>query len=118
MAFCLANHGEMFLVTGSIDKVKGPVEAAMKEGRDTLFDIDWQGGQQIRNSSLGRDVVSIFVLPPSFEILERRLRGRSPRGKRLHASAPCGRWPSGQTARRSRPLQLRARRCGPRPIRR
>lgn len=55
---------------------KGPVEAAMKEGRDTVFDIDWQGGQQIRNSSLGRDVVSIFVLPPSIAELDRRLRTR------------------------------------------
>ena len=43
---------------------KAPVQAAMDEGRDTVFDIDWQGGQQIRNSSLGRDVVSVFVLPP------------------------------------------------------
>jgi len=56
---------------------KGPVEEAMREGRDTLFDIDWQGGQQIRNSSLGRDVVSVFVLPPSIAELERRLRGRA-----------------------------------------
>ncbi|EEW26425.1 guanylate kinase [Rhodobacter ferrooxidans] len=56
---------------------KGPVQAAMAEGRDTLFDIDWQGGQQIRNSSLGRDVVSIFVLPPSIAELERRLRSRA-----------------------------------------
>tara|TARA_R110002096_G_scaffold9867_9_gene38592 strand:+ start:7054 stop:7692 length:639 start_codon:yes stop_codon:yes gene_type:complete len=56
---------------------KGPVEEAMREGRDTLFDIDWQGGQQIRNSSLGRDVVSVFVLPPSISELERRLRGRA-----------------------------------------
>ena len=56
---------------------KGPVEAAMKEGRDTLFDIDWQGGQQIRRSSLGKDVVSIFILPPSIADLETRLRGRA-----------------------------------------
>ncbi|QCO56480.1 guanylate kinase [Pseudorhodobacter turbinis] len=56
---------------------KAPVEAAMQEGRDTLFDIDWQGGQQIRNSSLGRDVVSVFVLPPSIAELESRLRGRA-----------------------------------------
>jgi guanylate kinase len=56
---------------------KAPVEAAMKDGRDTVFDIDWQGGQQIRNSSLGRDVVSIFVLPPSIAELERRLRSRA-----------------------------------------
>lgn len=56
---------------------KGPVEAAMKDGRDTVFDIDWQGGQQIRSSSLGRDVVSIFILPPSIIELDRRLRARA-----------------------------------------
>ena len=49
----------------------------MRDGRDTLFDVDWQGGQQIRASALGGHVVSIFVLPPSFPILESRLRGRS-----------------------------------------
>ncbi len=54
-----------------------PVAASMAEGRDTLFDIDWQGGQQIRNSALGRDVVSVFVLPPSMAELERRLRSRA-----------------------------------------
>lgn len=55
---------------------KAPVEANMKDGCDTVFDIDWQGGQQIRNSALGRDVVSIFVLPPSIAELDRRLRTR------------------------------------------
>ena len=55
---------------------KAPVEAAMAEGRDTLFDVDWQGGQQIRDSALGRDVVSVFVLPPSIRELDRRLRSR------------------------------------------
>jgi guanylate kinase len=56
---------------------KGPVAAAMAEGRDTLFDIDWQGGQQVRNSDLGKDVVSIFILPPSIADLEARLRTRA-----------------------------------------
>jgi guanylate kinase len=56
---------------------KAPVEAAMAEGRDTLFDIDWQGGQQVRRSSLAKDVVSIFVLPPSIADLESRLRSRA-----------------------------------------
>lgn len=55
---------------------KAPVKAAMGAGQDTLFDIDWQGGQQIRNSSLGNDVVSIFLLPPSMAVLEGRLRSR------------------------------------------
>lgn len=54
----------------------GPVEAAMKAGRDTIFDVDWQGGQQIRNSVLGRNVVSIFILPPSLHELRRRLVSR------------------------------------------
>jgi guanylate kinase len=56
---------------------RGPVEQAVQSGRDTLFDIDWQGGQQIRNSTLARDVVSVFVLPPSIAALEARLRGRA-----------------------------------------
>lgn len=55
---------------------KGPVEQAMSEGRDTLFDVDWQGGQQIRNSALGAEVVSVFILPPSIAELERRLNQR------------------------------------------
>jgi len=56
---------------------RGPVAAAMAAGQDTLFDIDWQGGQQIRNSDLGKDVVSVFVLPPSIAELQRRLQGRA-----------------------------------------
>nr|WP_022703454.1 guanylate kinase [Pseudorhodobacter ferrugineus] len=71
----MLEHAEVF--TNFYGSPKAPVEAAMAEGRDTLFDIDWQGGQQIRNSSLGRDVVSIFVLPPSIAELESRLRGRA-----------------------------------------
>ena len=56
---------------------KGPVETAMMAGRDTIFDIDWQGGQQIRRSALANDGVSIFILPPSIADLELRLRGRA-----------------------------------------
>ncbi|WP_420496781.1 guanylate kinase [Szabonella alba] len=70
----MLEHAEVF--GNFYGSPRSPVEAAMAEGRDTLFDIDWQGGQQIRNSALGRDVVSIFVLPPSIPELERRLRGR------------------------------------------
>jgi guanylate kinase len=77
----MVDQGEMLEHAAVFDNFygspKAPVEAAMAEGRDTLFDIDWQGGQQIRNSSLGRDVVSIFVLPPSIAELERRLRSRA-----------------------------------------
>lgn len=53
-----------------------PVAQAIGEGRDIIFDIDWQGGQQVRNSALANDVVSIFVLPPSIAELERRLVAR------------------------------------------
>ena len=55
---------------------RAPVEEAIESGRDILFDIDWQGGQQIRGSALQRDVVSIFILPPSIKELERRLISR------------------------------------------
>lgn len=70
----MLEHAEVF---GNLyGSPRAPVEQAVHEGRDTLFDIDWQGGQQIRNSVLGRDVVSIFILPPSIAELERRLRAR------------------------------------------
>ena len=52
---------------------KGPVQAAIDEGRDVLFDIDWQGAQQISNSELRDHVLSIFILPPSIPELHRRL---------------------------------------------
>jgi guanylate kinase len=55
---------------------KGPVEAAVSQGRDVLFDIDWQGAQQIRNSDLGKNTLSIFILPPSIGELRRRLTSR------------------------------------------
>ncbi|EDP61833.1 Guanylate kinase [alpha proteobacterium BAL199] len=55
---------------------RGPVEAALKAGRDVLFDIDWQGTQQLQDSA-PRDLVSVFVLPPSTRELERRLRSRA-----------------------------------------
>ncbi len=55
----------------------GPAEAAIAAGQDMIFDVDWQGGQQIRTSSLGQDALSIFILPPSLAELERRLRQRA-----------------------------------------
>lgn len=55
---------------------KGPVQAAIDSGQDVLFDIDWQGAQQIRNSSLGMHTLSIFILPPSITELHRRLVSR------------------------------------------
>jgi guanylate kinase len=53
-----------------------PVEDALAKGRDVLFDIDWQGTQQLAQSAKG-DLVRIFILPPSKEELERRLRVRA-----------------------------------------
>jgi len=55
---------------------KAPVEEAIGAGRDVLFDIDWQGAQQIRNSSLAPHTLSIFLLPPSIAELKRRLEDR------------------------------------------
>jgi guanylate kinase len=55
---------------------RGPVEKALASGRDVLFDIDWQGTQQLGDK--GRpDLVSVFVLPPSIPDLERRLKSRA-----------------------------------------
>jgi guanylate kinase len=53
-----------------------PVRAAIEAGRDVLFDIDWQGAQQIRNSDLGKHTLSVFILPPSISELRRRLESR------------------------------------------
>ncbi len=55
---------------------RGPVQAAIDAGRDVLFDIDWQGAQQIQNSVLGPHTLSIFILPPSITELHRRLETR------------------------------------------
>jgi len=55
---------------------RAPVEAAINAGKDVLFDVDWQGGQQIRNSSLQDSVISIFILPPSIAALRQRLIDR------------------------------------------
>lgn len=55
---------------------RGPVESAIASGRDVLFDIDWQGTQQLREKARS-DLVSVFVLPPSGKELERRLHSRA-----------------------------------------
>jgi len=70
----LLEHAEVF--GNFYGSPKGPVLAALDKGADVLFDIDWQGGQQVRNSLRAEDVVSVFVLPPSIAELERRLSGR------------------------------------------
>jgi guanylate kinase len=56
---------------------RAPVEAALADGRDMIFDVDWQGAQQLRLSPIGRSVVSIFILPPSIEALAQRLQARA-----------------------------------------
>jgi guanylate kinase len=55
---------------------RGPVEEALAGGRDVLFDIDWQGTQQLREKGRA-DLVSVFVLPPSIPDLEQRLKSRA-----------------------------------------
>lgn len=52
-----------------------PVWDALNAGQDVLFDVDWQGTQKLRESAK-EDLVSVFILPPSVEELERRLKGR------------------------------------------
>lgn len=57
---------------------RGPVEAALAVGTDVLFDIDWQGTQQLADDQkLGKDLVSVFILPPSTAELEKRLHTRA-----------------------------------------
>ena len=55
---------------------KAAVQDAIESGKDVLFDVDWQGAQQIRNSALGPHTLSIFLLPPSIIELRRRLESR------------------------------------------
>ena len=55
---------------------KGPVDAALRRGRDVLFDIDWQGTQQVAQAARD-DLVSVFILPPSTRELEQRLKSRA-----------------------------------------
>ena len=54
---------------------RAAIEKALSEGRDVLFDIDWQGTQQLRQK-MPQDLVSVFVLPPSLAALETRLKSR------------------------------------------
>lgn len=55
---------------------RGPVEEALQSGKDVIFDIDWQGTQQLREMARD-DLVTVFILPPSARELENRLRNRS-----------------------------------------
>ena len=77
----MLEHAEVF--GNYYGSPKGPVEEAINVGRDVLFDIDWQGGQQVRASALGKHVLSIFILPPSIPELERRLYARAQDSKEV-----------------------------------
>ncbi len=76
---------------------RAPVARALAAGRDVLFDIDWQGTQQLRESGRG-DLVSVFVLPPSVPDLEKRLRARAQdaddviRARMAKAASEMGHW--------------------------
>jgi guanylate kinase len=70
----LLEHAPVF--DHSYGTPRAPVEAALTAGRDVLFDIDWQGTQQLR-ATAGQDVVSVFILPPSAADLEKRLHTRA-----------------------------------------
>jgi guanylate kinase len=63
---------------------RAPVEASLASGHDVLFDIDWQGTQQLRQTA-GRDLVAIFILPPSTRELEKRLTSRAQDSARVVA---------------------------------
>lgn len=77
---------------------RAPVEAAIKGGCDILFDIDWQGAQQL-SEKMKHDVVRVFILPPSVTALERRLQTRAQdsvevvRRRMEAASAEISHWP-------------------------
>ena len=55
---------------------RAPVEQALSDGRDVVFDIDWQGAQQLTEAAAD-DLVKIFILPPNMRELEKRLRTRA-----------------------------------------
>ena len=76
---------------------RAPVEAALSAGQDVLFDIDWQGTQQLREKARA-DVVSVFILPPSAADLEKRLHSRAQdsdaviRGRMSRATHELSHW--------------------------
>ncbi len=76
----MVDNGEMLEHAKVFDNYYGtpraPVEKALSEGKDVIFDIDWQGTQQL--SEMAReDLVTVFILPPARAELEKRLRNRS-----------------------------------------
>jgi guanylate kinase len=77
---------------------KAPVEMALAAGKDVLFDVDWQGTQQIAQNA-HQDLVRVFILPPSTVELERRLRTRGQdtndvvQGRMARAAQEMSHWP-------------------------
>ncbi|WP_299393036.1 guanylate kinase [Pelagibius sp.] len=77
---------------------RAPVESALETGQDVLFDIDWQGTQQVAERAR-EDLVSVFILPPSTAELERRLHSRAQdseevvRGRMAKAADEMSHWP-------------------------
>ena len=92
----LLEHAEVF--GNRYGTPRKPVEEAIQAGRDVLFDVDWQGAQQLKLSPLGRSVVSIFILPPSIATLEQRLISRGQdsveviRGRMAKAMSEISHW--------------------------
>ena len=74
-----------------------PIKTALREGRDVIFDIDWQGTQQL-HAAMGEDLVRVFILPPSMQELERRLHERGTdsgeviAGRMQRAAAEISHW--------------------------
>src|ERR1700733_1732921 len=97
----MSNSGELLEFAPVFDNFYGtpraPVEAALTAGQDVLFDIDWQGTQQLREKARD-DVVSVFILPPSVTDLEKRLHSRAQdsdaviRGRMSRASHEMSHW--------------------------
>jgi guanylate kinase len=97
----MASRGELLEWATVFDHGYGTpraaVEAALSAGKDVLFDIDWQGTQQLREKA-GKDVVSVFILPPSAADLEKRLHTRAQdsdaviRGRMNRASHELSHW--------------------------
>ena len=99
--FAMEKNGELLEWATVFDNLYGtprkPVEEALATGHDVLFDIDWQGTQQLRQRARS-DVVSVFLLPPSAEALEKRLHSRAQdaddviRGRMSRASHELSHW--------------------------
>ena len=76
---------------------QAPIKAALREGRDVIFDIDWQGTQQL-HAAMGEDLVRVFILPPSMKELDRRLHERGTdsdkviAGRMQRAAAEISHW--------------------------